>query len=288
VIVRGLVFDVSAEYKVEHRSIISISGPAGQNARLLDCVFRGNKLIAFGVRAYNPAGLVARRLKFSNFTRVALRASDNVHVRYGAQTAHIARISDISVDGVSRRTPGDSNGRAEAGLWIGHPVDGGVQRIKIRNTAWSGIELVNNAWDTAYTDLDIDMSGPNEAAGVAVYLEHFSYHNTFERFRITGSRIGFKGEWADPDWGGVAAAHFTIVRDGVIDAAGSTVEGNQAGLYLDEGTESTTVTGVVFRNQNWAAIGAYRNRGTNVFEGNDYSGLAPGAVPLSDDHIREG
>lgn len=287
-VVRGIVFDITAQYKVDHRSIISISGTTGQNAKILDCVLRGNRLIAFGVRAYNPTGLVARRLTFSNFTRVALRASDNVHVRYKAQTPHITGISDIVVDGVSRATPGDSGGRAEAGLWIGHPVDNGVQRIKVRNTAWSGIELVNNAWDTTYSDLDIDMSGPNEYAGVAVYLEHFTYHDTFQRFRIVGARIGFKGEWADPNWGGVAAAHFTTVRSGLIDAAGSTVEGNQAGLYLDEGTESTTVTGVIFRNQNWAAIGAYRNTGTNTFEGNDYSGIAPGAVPLSNDHIRAG
>jgi hypothetical protein len=45
-----------------------------------------------------------------------------------------------------------------------------------------------------------------------------------------------------------------------------------------------------FVNQQWAAIGNYRGSG-NAFRANDYSGIAPGAEPVSTDHLssfREG
>jgi hypothetical protein len=125
------------------------------------------------------------------------------------------------------------------------------------------------------------MGGPNQAGGVGIYLEHFSYYNVFARFWLTGVQTGIHAEWNDPAWGGVAGAHFTTIANGVIDAAGSTLPGNQAGIYLDAGTEATVVQGVVFRNQNWAALGAYRNTGTHRFCPNDFSDLGPGAVPIA-------
>lgn len=282
-VVQGITFDVSDPGQTFHGALVHVWGPAGAGARVLDCVFRGNGAIAFGLLVYNPSGLVAERLAFTGFTDVALRASDNQAVPYGAATPRIASIADISVDGVSRPTPGASNGTAEAGLWIGHPVAAGVHRISVRDVSWSGIETVNNAWDTTFTDLDIDMSGPRSAAAVGIYLEHFNHRNVFERFRIAGAATGITAEWADPAWGGIAGAHETVIRNGEIDAAGASA-GKTFGVYLDEGTVSTTVTGVVFRNQSFAAIGAYKTAGTNRFEGNDTSGLAAGALPLSTEH----
>jgi hypothetical protein len=282
--VQGVVFDVSDPTKVLGGGIVHTWGPAGARASVLDCVFRGNRVIPQGLLALNPDGLVAQRLQFFDFQNEGIRASDNSTVSYGSATPKINSISDIYVNGVTYPTPGTSNGTAEAGLWIGHPVVNGVRRIKVRNVSWSGIEIVNNSWNTSFSDLDIDMSGPNQAAGVGVYLEHYSYRNVFDGFVIQGAHAGFNAEWADPSWGGVAGAHFTTIENGLIDASGSTVAGRQVGVYLDEGTESTTVTGVVFRNQNWAAIGAYRNVGTNRFGSNDYSGLTASAAAISADH----
>jgi hypothetical protein len=284
-LVRGVTFDVSSTSKVLGGGIVHVWGNAGTNTSVLDCVFRGNRTIPVGVLGLNPQGLDVERSQFFQFTDAGIRATNNVLVSYGGSTPHISRISDILVDGVSRSTPGSSNGTAEAGVWIGQPVSNGVSRIKVRNAAWSGIEMANDAWDTRLTDLDINMSGPNARAGVAVYLEHFSYRLVFDTFLITGSQIGFKAEWSDPSWGGVAAAHSVTIQNGTIDAAGWNGGGNTAGVYLDEGSDSTTVTGVRFLNENWAAIGAFRVVGTNVFSGNDASGLAPGAVPLSNQHI---
>ncbi len=282
-VVRGITFDVATPAKTFHGALVHVWGAGGASTSVTDCVFRGNGQIAFGLLVYSPSGLVAERLTFSRFTDVALRASDNQLVAYGGQTPRIASIADIAVDGVSRPTPGASDGTAEAGIWIGHPVTSGVHRIAVRNVSWSGIETVNNSWDTTFSDLDIDMSGPQSAAAVGIYLEHVNHRNVFERFRIRGAAMGFTAEWADPAWGGIAGAHDTVIRDGVVDADGAS-DAKTFGVYLDEGTVSTTITGVVFRNQTFAAIGAYKTTGTDRFEGNDTSGIRPGAVALSTKH----
>ena len=282
-VVQGITFDVTDPAKTFDGALVHVWGPGGASTRVVDCVFRGNGRIAFGLLVLNPEGLVAERLTFSDFTDVALRASDNQPVPYGGATPRIASIADIAVDGVSRPTPGASDGTAEAGVWIGHPVTGGVRRISVRNVSWSGIETVNNAWDTTFADLDIDMSGPRAAAAVGIYLEHFNRRNVFERFRIIGAATGITAEWADPAWGGIAGAHETVIRDGLIDAAGASAS-KTFGVYLDEGTVSTTITGVAFRNQSFAAIGAYKTAGTDRFEGNDTSDLLEGALPLSTKH----
>jgi hypothetical protein len=282
-LVRGVVFDVSQASQVLGGGIVHVWGPGGANAQILDCVFRGNWTIPYGLFALNPSGLVVKRSQFYSFTDVGVRLSNNSEVPYGGSTPVIDSVEDITIDGVSRAVPGASNGTAEAGLWIGHPVKNGVHRIKIRNVSWSGIETANNAWDTQFTDLDIDMGGAHQAQGVGIYMEHYSYKLNFSQFSITGAKIGIKAEWADPAWGGKAAAHNVAISNGVIDSDGTTLAGNQAGVYLDEGTESTAVTGVTFRNQNWAGIGAYKTVGSNAFSGNAFQ-MKSGAVQVSPNH----
>jgi hypothetical protein len=269
--VQGVTFDVSDSSKILGGGIIHVWGPGGANSQVQDCVFRGNNTISAGIKAYQPSGFTARRLEFYNFTDFGMLVTDNVTVAYGSATPKANAISDIYVNGVSRAARGSSNGTAEQGILIGNPVTNGVRRIKIRNAAWDGIETANNAWDTTFRDLDIDMSG--SYYGVGIYLEHYSYHLTFTNFMIKGAKLGINMEWNDPAWGGRAAAHFTTVQSGTIDAAGNTLSGNEAGVYLQPGTEATTVTGVAFRNQNWAAIGADKTVGTNSFSGNDYGAL---------------
>jgi hypothetical protein len=284
-ILRGLRFDVAAPSKTLGGGIVHIWGAGGANTQILDCTFRGNRAIPYGLLVYNPSGVVARRLEFYDFTDVALRASNNTLVSFGGTTPRLGAISDIHVDGVSRSKPGASNGTAEAGIWIGHPVVDGVQRVRIRNVSWSGLETVNNSWNTVFSDLDIDMSGPAQSAGVAVYMEHYNFHNVFSNFRVTGAKIGFAGEWADPAWGNQPGANFVTIRDGSVDAAKSTLPGNQAGIYLDEGTVGTIVRNVRFLNQNWAGISAYRNLGTLDLGENDFSQLAPNATSIRYAHI---
>ena len=160
------MFDVAQPSRVLGGGIVHVWGPGGANAQILDCVFRGNWAIPYGLLAPNPAGLVVRRSQFYSFTDVAVRLSDNVGVAYGGSTPVIDSVEDVTIDGVSRATPGASRGTAEAGLWIGHPVRNGVQRVRVRNVAGAGIETVNNSWNTRFSDLDIDMGGARQAPGL--------------------------------------------------------------------------------------------------------------------------
>ncbi len=275
-VVQGLAFNVANPSKVFQGGEIETWGPAGTNTHVLDCTFEGNAVVPIGLNAYNPDGLVAQRLVFSHFTDEGLLASNNVQVAYGGSTPLISSISDISVNGVSRNPAGSSKGTAEAGLWIGEPVSNGVHRIKIRNVSISGIETVNNAWNTTFSDLDIDMSGPNQSSGVGVYLEHFSRNLTFTNFTLTGVQRGFNAEWDDGITGN-GAAHNVTIENGTIDATGSTIPGKQVGIYLDQGTESTTINNVTFKNQNTAAIVTYLTTGTNTITNNTYQ-LPTGAA----------
>jgi hypothetical protein len=278
-VVQGLAFNVSSPSNVFQGGEIQTWGAAGANTHVLDCTFEGNRVVPVGLFAYNPAGLVARRLVFTHFTDVGLRASDNVSAAYGSSTPVISLITDISVIGVTRVPAGSSDGTAEAGLWIGEPVRGGVHRIKVRNVSISGIETVNNAWNTSFTDLDIDMSGPNQSSGVGVYMEHFSRNLVFTNFLITGARCGFNAEW-DDGTNGNGAAHDITIQNGTIDAAGSTLAGRQVGAYLDQGTETTTINNVTFKNQKTAGIVSYLTIGTNTFADNTFQ-LPAGAVPIT-------
>ncbi len=281
-VVQGLAFDISDVGKTFQSAAIDVWGNDGKNLQVLDCTFDGHWVVGAAVQAFQPEGLVAQRLEIRHFTDAGLYESDNIPVAYGAATPTASVISDISVDGVSRAVPGSSDGTAEAGLWIGQPVSGGVHRVRVRNVAISGIETCNNAFDTTFTDLDIDMSGPRAAVGVGVYLEHFSRHLVFDGFVIKGSEIGFTAEW-DDGTAGNAAAHFTTIENGSIDAQGWSGERPSIGVELDVGTESTTVTGVVFRHQSFAAIDTYHTIGTNRFANNSFQ-LAAGVPHVATGH----
>jgi hypothetical protein len=282
-VVRGLVFDVSDPSKAFGGGIVHVWGSAGANTQVLDCVFDGNGVVPVGLLAGNPSGLVAVRLVFSNFTEEGIRASDNLQVAYRAPTPLIDTISDISVAGVGEATPGSSDGTAEAGIWIGHPVKNGVRRIRIRNVSWAGIETVNNSWDTTFADLDIDMTGSKQLRGIGIYLEHDSRNLVFDGFTLTGVLAGFNAEWDNGIVGG-AAAHNVTIGNGMIDARGWQGPGRTVGIYLDSGTESTDVINVTFKNQSWAGIGSFQNNGANDFRDNTFH-IAADAIPVSYDHI---
>jgi hypothetical protein len=280
---QGLAFNLNDPSKAADNGIVYAWGRSADDLEVLDCAFYGNRRIDVGLYALNPQGLDAERLIFIGFTGVALRASNNIPVAYHAPTPTLDRIADIRINGVSRPSPGSSNGTAEAGLWIGHPVRNGVQRIRVRNVSLSGIETVNDSWDTRFSDLDVDMSGSSALSSVGIYMEHMSLHDTFANFRIAGARFGFNGEW---NYGtpGDAAAHNTTIKDGLIDASGWHGTGGTVGVNLDEGTESTSVSNVAFRRQSFAGIVAYRNEGTNRFNDNTFA-LAKGAQAVTPDHV---
>ena len=181
-------------------------------------------------------------------------------------------------------SPGNTNGTAETGLWIGHPVTNGVSRILSKNCAISPLWTGNNSWDTTFTDLDLDAGGLLQNGGEGIYCEHNSYYNTYQRFRIVGAQTGVEMEY---DYGtpGDEACQYPIVQDGTISTTGSTLDsGKRVGVMADEGTLSPTVQRVTFIGQDFAAICNYLNAGTPVNSNNDYSQIAMGAATISTGH----
>jgi hypothetical protein len=285
-VVQGLAFNISSTGKTDGGGALTNYGASGANLSVLDCTFGGNATIPFGCYILSPAGFVAQRLTFTDFTDEGIRASDGTYVAYHGATPAMNTITDIVATNISRNPPASAGGTAEAGIWVGNPVSNGVHRIKTRNCGWMGIWTGNNSWDTTFSDFDIDCGGSNGiggGVGVGVYFEHFTTNNIFTNFSVTTTRDGFNGEWNDGTPGNQAENNCTI-ENGTISASGWTVPGNQAGIYLDQGTGQTTITGVTFLNQNWAAVGAYLPSGTVTVSGCTYQ-MQPGAVDLSSGHI---
>jgi hypothetical protein len=50
-------------------------------------------------------------------------------------------------------------------------------------------------------------------------MEHMSIHNTFSNFKITGARLRLNADW-NQRVPGDAAAHFTTIKNGLIDSTG--------------------------------------------------------------------
>ena len=252
---------------------------------MLDCVFRGNASIPYGLVALNPSGLKVERSEFFNFTDVGLRLSDNVTVSFGGSTPIIEAVRDILVDTVTRATPGSVQRHRGSGTDDRTPVANAVERVKVRN-----VVVVRPAGREQRLAHDVPEPrhrhdrAARSTSSVGVYLEHYSYENTFERFSVA-ARVGFNAEWADPAWGGRAGGtqHDHPQRRRRRRRRERLEERRRASTST-KGTESTTVTDVVFRAQNWAGVGAYKNVGTNAFGANTYQ-VDAGASQITYSHI---
>lgn len=285
--IRGINFDVSVPDKTIQSAIIHSWGPGPGNTIIRDSAFDGNDQIWHGAHLLHPAGVVVERVILKNFLDTGMRISDTAsvgHIQEGGAVSSIARVWDVDIDRVGRSPGGGtsvSNGTGEMGLWIGNPVTDGVRRIKTRNTSVAGIQAVDNSRGTVFSDLDIDAIGPDMTMGIGFAHEHWSYGNTIRDYQIRAV-TGIHCEWSDPEWGGTPACRNLFVGQGVVDGTGIT---RSVGVSLDEGTFSTTVRGARFVGQTRAGINKYFIEGTNDLLDNDFSGIAPGAVPIREGHL---
>jgi hypothetical protein len=266
-LVRGIVFDVHDPAKTVDGAEIAVWGTA-KRARVLDVTLRGNRVVRSGLVVREPEGFSAARLVLRGFTDygVVVDANDPTRTKL-ERRFHLA---DLDVAGVTRRVPRSSNGTAEACVWVGNP--GVVRRVRARRCAWTGLWTGTATTNARFDRIDVDRTP------TGVYVEHFTRSSRFQRLRIGGHvRIGLVTEWADPGSGGQAASVGNVIQD-------SLFASRLAGVYLDAGTTRTTVRRSTFVDQRWAAIGDYRGV-ENVYPGNDYGGIDPGAVDVTDQHI---
>ena len=270
---RGIVLDVDDPRRTVGGAAIAVWG-TGVRSRILDTTIRGHSKLSAGIEARRPEGLRIERVVARGFTDfgVLVDANDPARVEPAARF----RASDLDIARVGRARPGSSNGRAEACLWVGNPGD--VLRVRVRSCAWSGVWTGTAARNCGFAEIDVD------GARTGIYLEHYTRDSTFRRLRVGPRvRVGLAAEWAAPEWGRRPASVGNVIEE-------SRFESRLAGVYLDEGTERTTVRRSTFVNQEWAAIGDYRGSGNEYYD-NDYGGVAPGAEAVSHDHLtsfREG
>ena len=222
---------------------------------ITDCVVDGGFAITQGLQLGCPRGAVVRRCAIRRCTDEGLRISDN---RFDS-SARITAISDLEISQIARDPRGASDGRAEAGLWVGHVVVKGVQRIRVRDTGWMGLWTGNASRGTVFSDLDIDAASglvpdTGKHASFGIYLERYNGvrgsdqgGNTYERFALGPSlEVGITNEW-DEQRPGDHASNGAIFRDGRI-------RSSRIGINLGEGTLAPTIENVWFEGQTDAAI----------------------------------
>jgi hypothetical protein len=205
-----------------------------------------------------------------HFRRYGVFVSDCCDDNWYDNVAKAQTVSDIDVDGIHETVPGSASGLAEYGVWIGNGVVNPVERLRVEHTWWSGLWTGSSSHDTTFRDITI--ATVDRVGGNAVYNEHTTVRNTFERFQL-GPNIedGFSCEW---NYGsGAGACQNSVFQDGTIDS-------HSVGVYLDQGQVGNVVRRVKFLNQRCVAILDRLGSGNSYLE-NDYSGIATGAKTLA-------
>jgi hypothetical protein len=271
-LVQGVSFDVSDPAKSFGGGLVNTWGPGGVGARILDSTFYGHRAIDAGIVIRQPEGAVVQRVLVRDFLSYGVLLDANVS---GLVVAQRPLLEDLDVANVSRAVPGSANGTAEVCVWIGNTST--LRRALIRNCYSTGLWTGTADSGSLHEDLDIDYIGDLGAStGGAVGMEHHTTGTTFQRLNI-GSHV-FIGVMAEWNYGiGDAASVDNIIQD-------STIRSAKAGVYFDEGTTRTTVRRVKFIGQSWAAIGDFKGI-NNVYYDNDYTGINPGAVAISLNHV---
>jgi hypothetical protein len=267
-VVRGLAFDVSDPAKTNVGGIINVWG-TGKNVQVLDTTFEGHSAVGDALVVQQPDGFVGQRLVARDFT------SDGISIDSYPNKPTFAKtplLTDVDVANVSRPVPRSSNGTAEACVWLANDVT--FQRAKLRNCAWMGLWTGFQNAGSLNEDVDVD------GTPVGVYLEHFTTGSTFQRMHVGPSvTTGVNCEWADPAWNSLPACSGDYIQD-------STFDTGHVGVYLDDGTQTTTIRRCVFLHQSAAGIVDYHGVG-NVYaaQGNDFTGILSSAVPVSLNHL---
>ena len=234
-LVRGLVVDVGDARRTVEGAAIAVWG-TGRRTQILDTTVKGRGTCGPGSPSGAPTGCGSTGSWRGGSPTPGCSSTPTSPTR--TRPREPFEVTDVDVARVARPRPGSSNGRAEACVWIGDT--GTVRRVRVRTCGWSGLWTGTAARRARFEDIDID------GTPTGVYVEHFTRDSTFRRLRIGSDvRIGLLAEWAAPEWGGRPASTGNVIED-------SRFETTLAGVYLDEGSTSTTVRRSAFAGQAWA------------------------------------
>lgn len=199
----GFVFDVDDVGDVDPTALLNEAivntwdavAPFTVGSGLLveDCVFDGHSVIGSGIQAASPGGLTVRRCEFRNFIDVAISAFRNGS---GPSDFETIVLEDIVAENIARPVPGSASGvSAEIAFNIGHRFE--LRRFRIRDCAWAGVGIVNDANGWVIEDGDIDRVGWGyfEAGSVGIYCEH-SHDGDIRRILLGAEmKVGINCEW---------------------------------------------------------------------------------------------
>jgi hypothetical protein len=265
-LLRGLRIDVRSPSETLYGDAIHVWGSASR-AHILDTTVLGHGRVDSGIIVRQPEGFVARRVVVRGFRSYGVLV-DPDEPGYSARKPF--RLEDVAVSHVAWPVRGASGGRAEACFWLGSR--GATRRVSALDCGLAGI------WTGSANSRSLVQDAEVDHTPVGIYLEHFTTDGVFERLRVGPSvQRGVNAEWADPAWGGRPASVGNLFRD-------STFRTRVVGIFLDQGTTRTNVVGCTFAGQSWAGIGNYLGL-DNRFQGNDFRGLLPGALPISLAHL---
>lgn len=276
VTIQGLSFNVTNKSaavfpwgnSADDSSVIELQASSTKNTKLLDLTINGNSVVGTAIAARQPEGLQIQRVVASGFLSYGLYADAD---RFNLAVANAPALSDLNLSNVSRATPKISDGTAEACLWVGYAAK--VDRVKVRNCAWMGVWTGTSAKNVTMSDIDIDAI----RYGVGIYAEHFTTNSLFQRIDVgPGTILGVECEWADPAWQRKPACDGVVFQD-------ATFRSSCAGVWLDEGTKTSTVRRSTFVGQSVAGVVTTRTKGSMYdASGNDYSQLMPGAKTVAE------
>jgi hypothetical protein len=263
--IRGVRFSVASPAKTFQGAIVHVWGSA-KHAAVLDTWLDGHGIVDAGLVVRQPEGFVARRVVARSFRSYGILVDPNRN-DYRARAPYV--LTDLRVSRVARRVPGSSDGTAEACLWLGST--GSVQRVSVRRCGVSGIWTGSANRGSRIENASIDRSR------VGIYIEHFTTGTTFRRLRIGPNVVrGVNAEWANHALGGKPASVDNLIEDGYFAT-------KVIGVYLDQGTTRTSIRRCKFVGQTRAAIGDYQGIGNRYYD-NDFSGIAGGAVAISNEY----
>jgi parallel beta helix pectate lyase-like protein len=262
---RGIRFDVDDPAKTFEGSIVHVWGSA-KHAAIRDTWLDGNGVVDAGLVVRQPEGFVAQRVVARAFRGYGVLVDPNQD-HYRAHAPYM--LEDLAISQVMRPVPGSSDGTAEACLWLGST--GTLRRARVRSCGVSGIWTGSANTGSHVQDVAVDRTP------VGIYIEHFTTGTTFRRLRI-GPNVdrGVNAEWANHALSGKPASVDNVIESCYFHT-------RLIGVYFDEGTTRTVVRRCTFVGQSRAAIGDYKGI-DNRYYGNDFSGIAPGAVRVSYQH----
>lgn len=265
--IQGLVFDINdASLVAQPPNLGSAAGRSAIRAwgdatglEVRDVVVRGNGELDTGIYVTSPDGFVAHRLQLRDLRRFGMLAQGLGVVSTPIDIEHVLIENVAEAEVVADPTA------ATTGVGIVLSERGTISHVRIRDIEHAGITINGDSSLSRVDHVDIDRISVGETVrGVGVYLDNTAVSTVVENFCVgPDTRIAVNAEWDHWCDDGMTSCttpasemfprtYKNLVRDGLSEAW-------LIGVHFDQGTLSSNVHDVVFRNYETAALVFHHN-----------------------------